>query len=210
MADFGIEVTGVRVEPYAAAPTLVWSMAITAPQPVHALALRVQIRIEPGGRYYLAAEQDRLLGLLGTPEQWGRSLHPFLWTHLDRVVPGFDGVTTVDLPMACTYDLEVAASQYLQALEGGSVPVVFLFSGPAFTAGERGFSVEPVSWRVEARHELPVATWREMMERYFPGAGWLRIDHETIDRLRRYRTEQALATWEETFARLLKIAGEDG
>ena len=45
------------------------------------------------------------------------------------MVPGFEGTTVIDLPITCTYDFEVVAAKYLEALEDGEVPLLFLFSG---------------------------------------------------------------------------------
>ena len=50
--------------------------------PVHAVALRCQIRIEPQRRRYDADEEARLVELFGETPQWGDSLRPFLWTHV--------------------------------------------------------------------------------------------------------------------------------
>jgi hypothetical protein len=180
-------------------------------RPVHAVALRAQIRIEPKQRHYSAVEEERLEDLFGEPSRWGETLHPFLWAHVATTVPGFRGQTDVDLPMACTYDFEVAASKYLHSLEDGEVPVVLLFSGTVFTKATNalaGFSAEPVPWNLEAHYRLPVQVWRDVMDRYFPNSGWLRLPRETIDNLQRFRTERALPTWEHAIEALLKEAGQ--
>jgi hypothetical protein len=211
MAELSAEIVDVRVEPYAAVPTLMWSLRLREATGVrvHTVALHTQVRIEPQRRRYDDLEQDRLLDLFGPPPQWGESLRPFLWTHMDAMVSGFDNETVVDLPMACTYDFEVAGSKFLHGLESGEVPLVFLFNGTVFTKGETGFAAELVPWNLESQYRLPVALWRETMDAYFPGGGWLRLDRGTIDRLQRYRAEQALPTWEQAIAALLKAAGED-
>ena len=211
MAELGAGVVDVRVEPYAAVPTLMWSLRLREATGVrvHAIALHTQVRIEPQRRRYEQLEQDRLLELFGEASRWGDSLRPFLWTHLDAMISGFDGETIVDVPMACTYDFDVAASKFMHGLGGGEVPLVFLFNGTVFTKGGTGFAAEPVPWDLECQYRLPVALWREAMDRYFPGGGWLRLDRGTIDRLQRYRSEQALPTWEQAIASLLKAAGED-
>ncbi len=54
--------------------------------------------------------------------QWGDSLKPFLWTHVDMMVRGFEGSTEVDLHVPCTYDFEVAAAKYLHSLGDGEIP----------------------------------------------------------------------------------------
>jgi hypothetical protein len=210
MAELSADIVDVRVEPYAAVPTLMWSLRLREATGirVHTVALHVQVRIEPQRRRYDQVEEDRLLALFGPASRWGESLRPFLWTHVDTMVSGFSDETVVDLPMACTYDFDVAGSKLLHSLEGGELPLVFLFNGTVFTKGEAGFAAELIPWNLECQYRLPVATWREVMDSYFPGGGWLRLDRRTIDRLQRYRAEQALPTWEQAVASLLKAAGE--
>ena len=152
-------------------------------------------------------EEHRLYELFGPTPQWGESLRPFLWTHVGATVPGFTGATEFDLPVPCTYDFEVAAAKYLHALGDGVIPLVLLFSGTVFSRGERGFVAEPVAWHAEASFRLPVATWRAVMDRYFPDSGWVRVDRATLDRLQRYKAERALPTWDEAVDRLLERRG---
>jgi hypothetical protein len=170
---------------------------------VHAIALRCQIRIEPQRRPYDAAEQKGLTDLFGTSERYATTLKPFLWTHATAMVQGFQGSSEFDLPVACTYDFEVSASKYLQALRDGSIPVVLLFSGTIFTRGETGFTVEQLSWSLDASCQVPVTTWRALMDAYFPGGGWIRLDRDTLDALVRYRSARGLTSWNQTLGGLL-------
>jgi hypothetical protein len=125
------------------------------------------------------------------------------------VVPSFTGTTEVDVPVVCTYDFEVGAAKYLHALSGGEVPMLLLFSGTAFRRTDDGrFEVEQVPWHLESRYRVPVAVWRELMDRFFPGGGWIRVHRDTLDALQRFKAERALPTWEDAFAALLKQAGE--
>ncbi|MGH9072429.1 MAG: DUF6084 family protein, partial [Acidimicrobiales bacterium] len=147
MADLTIDVVGSRAEPYAAQPTLALRLALTETSGVaiNAVALRVQIRIEPQRRLYSQAEEVRLLELFGETPRWGDSLKPFLWTHVSTTLGGFSGSVEEDLIVPCTYDFEVAAAKYLHSLDAGEVPLVLLFSGTVFSiAGS--LRVEPVSW----------------------------------------------------------------
>jgi hypothetical protein len=89
----------------------------------------------------------------------------------------------------------------------GSVPLVLMFSGTAFTRGTTGFAVEQVPWDSEARFEMPVQVWRDMMESYFPRSGWIRLEHDVLAALGDYRSRHGLVSWEETVTRLL--AGMD-
>jgi len=207
-----LAVVGARVEPHAAVPTLALRLRIaeTTGAVVHAIALKCQIRIEPQRRAYGPAEEERLYDLFGEAPQWGDSVRPFLWTHVDAVLTGFRGETEVDLPVPCAYDIEVAGARYLEALGDGEVPLVLLFSGTVFTKGELGFSAEPIAWDREASYRLPVATWRAVMDRYYPASGWLRLHRDTLDGLRRFKSARGLATWDQAIERLLKEIEGDG
>ena len=207
--DLGIEVVGARAEAYAAVPTLVLRLAVTEPSgdPVHTIALRAQIQIEPQRRRYSKEEEARLLELFGEQPQWGDSLRPFLWTHVTAMLTGFTGSTEVDLPVPCSYDFEVAAAKYLHSLGDGEIPIALLFSGTVFARRGGVVSVQPVPWNVEAGYRLPVKVWRDVMDLYFPNSGWIRLRRESIDALTRYKAERALPSWEDTVALLLKEAG---
>ncbi|GAC1534465.1 MAG: DUF6084 family protein [Acidimicrobiales bacterium] len=211
MTELSFEVIGSRPEPYAATPTLMLRLRITEAdgQPVHAVALKCQVRIEPQRRHYDTGSEQRLYDVFGTSPQWGSSLRPFLWTHISTTVTSFVGQTEIDLPVECTYDFEVAGTKYLHALRDGEIPLLLLFSGTAFIRGTSGFVAEPVTWNGEAAYRLPVADWRATMDLYFPNGGWIRVGSDILDALSRYRSAQALPTWDLTLERLLKEAGEE-
>ncbi|MFI1887897.1 DUF6084 family protein [Streptomyces jumonjinensis] len=207
MTDLDFICTDVRADRHAAGPTLVFRLRITAPQEtrVHALALRCQLRIEPARRFYAEAEGERLTDLFGERSRWGSTLHPIQFAQVPLMVPGFTGETEVDVPVPCTYDLDIAATRYFRALDEGDVPLLLLFSGTAFS-GPSGFQVSPVPWDREAAVRLPVRVWREMIEQHFPGCGWLRLPGDVIDGLLAFRARRALPSWEETVRTLLTTA----
>ncbi|MEV7442674.1 DUF6084 family protein [Streptomyces sp. NPDC091204] len=206
-AELGFTCTGVRADPYAAGPTLVFRLRVTAAggARVHALALRCQIRIEPARRGYGPAEAEGLADLFGERSRWGTSLKPVQFAQVQAMVPSFTGETETDLVVPCTYDMDIAATRYFEALADGEVPLLMLFSGTAFT-GDGGFRVEPVPWDREAAYRMPVAVWREMVEQHFPGCGWLRLPRDTMDALLAFRSRNALASWEATVRALLDAA----
>jgi len=205
MTALSIDVRDVRPQEHAAAPHLLFRLRIseTTGARIHALALRCQLRIEPHRRPYDDAEQAGLLDLFGPRDRYATTQAPFLWTHATAMVQGFTGVAEVDLPVTCTYDFDVSGSKYLQALTGGEVPLLLLFSGTVFTRGANGFAAEQLPWSLEARCDLPVRTWRDLMDHYFPGAGWIRLDREAIAALVRFRSARGLTSWEDTVAALL-------
>ena len=205
MTELAFEVIDVLPQQHAAAPHLLFRLRVTETSGavVHAIALRAQLRIEPQRRHYDAGEQEGLADLFGTSDRYANTLKPFLWTHATAMVQGFEGSREFDLPVACTYDFDVSATKYLHALRDGDVPLVLLFSGTVFTRGATGFTVEQLSWSLEAQCRLPVASWHELMDLYFPGSGWIRLDRESIAALARHRTARGLTSWEQTVADLL-------
>lgn len=211
MPDLAFEVTGAAAEPYAAVPTLSMGLRIEerSGARVQAIALRVQIRIEPQLRRYSSDEEERLQELFGEPRQWGESLRPFLWTQVATTVGSFTDSIEVSLPVHCTYDFEVAGAKYLYGLESGEIPLVLLFNGTAFSSGPAGMQVEPIAWHLEAKYRLPLSAWRDVLDRYFPDSGWLRLRRDTIESVRRFKVAQALPTWDQAIEALFKAAGED-
>ena len=210
MTALAFRVTHARVEPYAAVPTLLFGLAIeeVAGGSVESIALRCQIRIEPQRRRYQPGEEERLRELFGETPRWGDTLRPFLWTHVSTIVSGFDGSTSIELPVPVSYDLEVAASKYFHALEDGEIPALSLFSGTLFGRGASGLRIEQVPWDKEAAFRVPVRLWRELMDAYFPGTGWLRLRRDTLDAMQRAKVRRALATWDDVVTALLRDAGE--
>lgn len=196
---------------YAAVPTLRFGLRIddSAGVTVRSVALNAQVRIAATRRRYDKRDEGRLVELFGQPDQWARSLQSLHWTNVPLQVSAFNESTTVDIPVPCTYDLEVSATRYFHALEGGDVPLEFLFSGAAFYAGEGGaLQVAPIAWDCDADFRLPVSVWRETMDRHFPGGAWLRIDRDRFDRLHAYRARHTLLTWEAALDSLLDQAEE--
>jgi Family of unknown function (DUF6084) len=196
---------------HAAAPTLRFGLRIDAPdgERIRSILLHTQVQIAARRRRHEPAEEDRLFELFGERERWGSTLRTLPWLRTTQVVPGFTGTTTLDLEVPCTYDFDVAASRYLHALEDGEVPLELLFSGTVFYAGASGLlQTAQIAWDREAEYALPVAVWRDTMERYFPGTAWLRLRSSTFDRLHAYRSRNALTSWEDAIDSLLD--GKDG
>ncbi len=210
MTDLAFAVVDVAPEPYAAAPILNARVLITASDedPVHAIALRCQVRIEPLRRGYSDEEAAGLTDLFGPRERWATTQHTFLWQHSTAMVPGFTGATEVALALPCTYDFEVAASKYFHALRDGALPLQFLFSGTVFMAGQRGFSVQQVPWDREDRYDMPVTVWRELMGQHYPNSGWVRLSHDTMAALTAHKSAHGLLGLDEAVTMLLTAAPE--
>lgn len=198
-------VVDMAPEPYAVSPMLTARVDVAAGNgdPVHAIALRCQVRIDPLRRSYTDDEAAGLSDLFGPRERWTTTQRTFLWQHCTAMVPGFTGDTTVALPLECTYDFEVAAAKYLHALRDGTLPIQFLFSGTVFVKAERGFSIQQVPWDCECRYDMPVTTWRDLMAQHYPNSGWLRLSHETIAALADYKSAHGLLGLDDALTSLL-------
>jgi hypothetical protein len=167
------------------------------------MAVRTQIMIEPQRRPYTEDESAGMVDQFGERSRWKNTLKPFLWTFASTMVPGFTDQAEFDLAIPCSYDLEVTASKYLHALSDGDVPIRLLFGGTVFFRGMSGFSVEAIAWDLEVAYKLPVAVWTELMDHFYPHAGWLRLDHDSIAALVRYKGALGLTTWDEVVGKLL-------
>lgn len=198
-------VLGIAPEPYAVTPTLTARVGIAAlgEEPVHAIALRAQVRIEPHRRGYTDEESAGLVDLFGPRERWRDTQRSFLWMHCATMVPGFHGGAQVDLPMPVTYDLEVSGSKYLHALREGTVPLIFLFSGTVFIRGTTGFAVQQIPWDREDKFAMPVSVWDDLMAAHFPNSGWLRLRRDTLDAIAAYKSSHGLLGFDDAVTRLL-------
>jgi hypothetical protein len=213
--DLNFAVVGAEPEPHAASPLLAFKLRIQenarglAPTPIAAVALRCQIRIEPTRRTYSAQSRDLLGDLFGEPARWGQTLKSALWTHGSIVVPPFTETTEVDLPVPCSFDFNVAATKYFHALDDGEVPLTFLFSGTIFYNSADGpLHISQISWEKEASFRLPVATWKAMIDHYYPHCAWLCLERAAFDRLHQFKTQRGIPTWERAIEALLDASLE--
>jgi hypothetical protein len=209
--DLSFKVEKAEPVAYAASPLLNFALQISdaAVEKIHTVALRCQIRIEPGRRRYEPREQERLTDLFGEVSRWGQTLRPMLWTHTSVVVPPFQGSTTVNLPVPCTFDFNIAATKYFHALEDGEVPLVLLFSGTVFYAAEdESLQVAQISWEKEATFRLPVQVWRQMMEMYYPNSAWLCLRKDAFEQLDEFKRRNGIPTWEAVIEKLLAAQDE--
>lgn len=203
MSKLEFEMLGALAEAHPAAPTLRLRLRLRAEGPaVDAIALRVRVQIEPWRRRYAEREQALLSELSATTA--------LQWSETAAALAGFEGETTFEIPVACTYDVQVAAGKYFSALEDGGVPVRLFFNGTIFRGAPNGFNVEMVPWDLECAGEIPVATWQRAMDACFSGQAWIRVDRGIFDALRRYRTAHHHTSWDDTMNALLAAESVEG
>ena len=110
----------------------------------------------------------------------------------------------VEMQVPCTFDFNVAATKYFHGVENGEIPLCFLFSGTGLLRRRRRApQVAPISWSKETRFRLPVETWRDMMEAYYPNTAWLCLRRDVFERLYQYKVRHGLPTWEAALERIL-------
>jgi hypothetical protein len=212
MPDLDFNIERVQTVPFAAVPMIGFALRVRntpMEEKIHTVALRCQIQIEVTKRKYTPEEQKNLRDLFGQPERWSQTLRNLLWMHVSWVVPAFTGETTVEMQVPCSFDFNVAATKYFYGLEDGEIPLVLQFSGTAFYEnGEGGLSVAPISWQKEAKFRLPVKTWRETMEIYYPNSAWLCLRRDVFGRLYQYKVRNGIPTWEQALENVLSSVEE--
>jgi hypothetical protein len=199
-------VLGAEVVEDAAAPTLRFRLGVSEPsgREIFTIALTAQINVEPARRAYDPATRERLVDLFGEPERWPATTHPFVLAQSQTLVPTFTGAGMFTLPVPTTFDLEIAAARYFSSLEDDHVPLAFHFSGSIlFRADDGRVQAVPVPWSCSTTWRMPVATWRAMMQRHYPGRSWVALQEDTVERLTRYRREHGLHSFDACVERML-------
>jgi hypothetical protein len=205
--DLHFQVDDVAPTRNSATPQLAFKVRITNSEqrPIHSVALRVQVQIEPVRRRYTPTEQHHLKELFGEPERWSDSLRPLLWANVSVTVPGFSGSTVVDIPVPCTFDFTVAITKYIHGLENGEIPTSLLFSGTVFHVGAKGLQIAQIPWERDASYRLQVRTWKNMMDAYYPDSAWICLRREVFERLYEFKARNGIPTWEQALERLLGV-----
>jgi hypothetical protein len=206
MPDLEFEILSAKPLQYAVSPKIVFDLGIKnlTGENIQSVLLRVQIQIETPQRNYSDDEKRGLRDLFDEPERWGQTLKTLLWMHTSLTVTPFEESTVVEMPVDCTFDFSVAATKYFAALETGEFPLVFQFSGTIFYKNKEDIlQVSQISWSKEARFRLPVETWREMMEMYYPNSAWLNLRRDVFELLNKYKTSRGIPTFEQALEKLL-------
>jgi len=205
--DLDFEVLGARPVKYAAAPTLVLDLRVTESSgaPVYMISLTIQLMIEPARRRYDDGTRERLVELFGPPERWAVTTRSLVWAKLDVLVPAFTGTTTVTVPIACHYDLELAAAKYLHSLPDGEAPVALHFNGMIYYPGDDGgLQMSLIPWSKSIDFRMPVSVWQETIAHYYPGTAWVAVRADTFEALQREKLARGLATLDACVSELLK------
>ena len=198
---------GVRAVRFAAAPMLALNLQVSEPsgRPVYMIALTIQLMIDPARRRYDDATRAKLIELFGEPERWAVTTRSLVWCKLDVLVPAFTGSTTVAVPIACNYDLEVTAAKYLHSLPDGEAPLALHFNGVVYYRGDDGgLQMVLVPWTRSVDFRMPVAVWKETIEHYYPNTGWVALRSETLEALQRAKLDRGHATFDACVAELLE------
>ncbi|HEY0705041.1 MAG TPA: DUF6084 family protein [Candidatus Acidoferrales bacterium] len=212
MPDLNFTVEGAQPVEFGASPLLAFNLRIANSGPelaIHTVVLRAQIQIDVTRRHYTPEEQERLRDLFGEPDRWAKTLRSLLWTHATVVVPGFGKETVAELQVPCTFDFNVAATKYFHGLSSGDLPLNFLFSGTVFYADQDDrLQAAPISWEKEAKFKLPLATWKALIDQYYPNSAWLYLRRDVFDRLYQYKVRNGILSWEQVIERMLASTEE--
>jgi len=213
MPDLNFQVTGIEPAARGLTPLLHFNVEVSnrpSTERIQAIMVQAQIQIQAPQRPYSEREKERLEDLFGTPDRWGQTLRNRLWTHASANVGQFSGSAGAILAVQCTYDFNVIATKYFHALEGGEVPLLFLFSGTIFYSKADGqLQAEQIPWDKECVYRMPVKVWAELMNHHYPNSAWLSLRRDVFDRLAAYKTKFGTLTWDEAIERLLRYDPEE-
>jgi hypothetical protein len=205
--DLDFTITGVAEAAHGLTPLLHFKVGITNTPPdetIQSVILQAQIQIEAPQRSYSESEKPKLIDLFGTPDTWGTTLRPKLWTLSNTTVRTFAGNTEAILPVPCSFDLNVAGTKFFYALEGGEVPLLFLFSGTIFYAAPDGhLQVQQISWNKECNYRMPIGIWQKMMDHHYPNSAFISLERGVFDRLYEYKRSAGVSSWEQVIDKLL-------
>jgi hypothetical protein len=213
MPNLSFKIDGVEAVVTGLTPMLKFPLRVSNDDPgeqIQGAMIHAQVQIQPARRRYGTQEKKRLVDLFGTPERWGQTLRNRLWTHVDTTLQAFVGEVEAALWIPCSFDLNVAATKYFYALDGGDISLLFLFSGTVFYAAADGrLQMERISWEKECSVALPVQTWKSLMETHYPNSAWLYLRRDVFDKIYAYKREHGLTGWDETLERLLSDSPAD-
>jgi hypothetical protein len=208
--DLRFQIEDVSPTANAATPQLSFKVRISNSNtaPIHSVALRAQVQIEPVRRRYTAAEQEHLQELFGEPERWSTSLHPLLWANTNVNVPGFTGSTVIAVPVPCSFDFNIAVTKYIYGVENGELPTSILFSGTVFYASQTALQIAQIPWDREASYRLPVRVWKELMDVHYANSAWLCLKRDNFKRLYEFRIQHRIPSWDQALERMLDLTAE--
>ncbi len=209
--QLGFEVRNVTPIAHAAAPTLRFELAIDegSERQIFTIALSVSIEIEPAQRRYDPETRERLVELLGDAQKIGAPTRTMHWTRLGVLVPAFSGSTTVGVDVLCNYDLEIGATSYFRTVADGEVPLAFNFNGNVYYQDDDGrLQIVQIDWESHASFRMPVEAWKRMIQMHYPYRDWIALHSDTIEALRKRRSERGLPTFDACVEELLREAGD--
>jgi len=208
MPEIMFHVEAIEIAPHSLTPMLEFKLRLAdgaMDEPVAGIILHCQLMIDVPRRHHLEEERRHLVELFGDVPSPESPLRPLLWAHADVNVPAFEHECVVDMPVACSFDFNAAATKYFHALEEGEVPLCLQFSGTVFFRDAEGrLQVGLIPWSAEARCNLGVAIWRHLRDRYYPDMTWLCVQRTAFERLCDYKRTAGLPSWELALDRLLE------
>jgi hypothetical protein len=200
-------VSGVELDPHAATPLLRFAIDVSdaGGREIYTIALAAQVQIDGDRRAYDPETRERLHDLFGEPEQIPQTAGPVQIGRVETLVPSFRGACSFTLAVPLSGDVELAATRYLASLADGTVPLSFHFNGSIFYCDDADrLQVTLVPWSCDAHYRLRLGDWRSLIERRYAAAGFVRVQADTLEALRRRRTERGLASFDATIRDALR------
>ena len=171
-------------------------MTETSGREVFTIALTAQINLDPARRSYDADTRPRSSTCSASPSA-GRATH-----HSILVGPRDHPRAQLHRHATSPSDAAATTSSWRRpvplSLPDGEAPLSFHFTGSVLHRGDdaRCRSGKLIPWTCSAQWRMPVATWREMMARHYPGGAWVRLRTDTLDALRQRTASHGLPSYD--------------
>ena len=200
--------------PYGASPLLSFKLRVTNTGPeesIHTVVLRAQIQIEVTRRHYTQRGTVQASGPIWRAGSLGPNSAQFFVDPRDRGGPAaLPKRPLVELQVPCTFDFNVAATKYFHGLVRTEIYRSISFSAARFfmPTDQDQLQVAPISWEKEAKFKLPLKTWKDLIDHYYPNSAWLYLRRDVFDRLYQYKVRHGIPTWEQVIERVLAATEE--
>ncbi len=131
--------------------------------------------------------------LFGEPGRWATTARRMVWSTESVLVQAFTGSTSVEVPVLCNYDLELAATRYFSVAARRRGPARLALQRQRLLPGARtsALQIAPIPWDTVADYQMPVEAWRAMIDAHYPHRGWVALDAGTVERLGRLKGARA-------------------
>ena len=194
-------------------PTLSFTLDVEdrSGREVFAVALTIQIQLEPIKRSYDDETRESLVELFGETGPMGDHRANAGLEHRVRAGPAPSRARRRSKCRCCA----TTTSSWRRRGTSARCPTarcrcVWHFNGSVYYQGDDDrLQIAPIPWDTVADYQMPVAAWREMIDSHYPHRGWVALDADTVESARPAQGDRGSHTIDQTVSELLDEAEGD-